>query len=279
MALSTSSTASRSGPASIRLPPIDTVFHASAPEYCEFRYFLAGIFQRALAYAVDHLILGALFLFFVLIGALSGIVVQAELGELAVHLGILAAIALCWLYFVLWEALNNGQTPGKRLMGIRVISERGTPISWSQAILRNFLRLADMFPYYQSVGSVALLPFYGLGFLACFSSAHCQRLGDLAAGTVVVRTEKRHEFQQSSLELATLEPLLAAFPKIDGLTRGQTRALVHYIHRRHTFSAPRREELAQPFVVFLAQRFSLPASSSADQTLQLCYLKIFGADR
>lgn len=261
------------------LPPLDTVFHAVAPEYAEFRYFLAGIFQRALAYAVDHLILVALFLFFLLVGALSGVAVQDELGELAVHLGILAAITLSWLYFVLWEALCNGQTPGKRLMGIRVISERGTPLSWSQAILRNFLRLADMYPYYQSIGSVALLPFYGLGFLACFSSAHCQRLGDLAAGTVVVRTEKRRAFEHSSLALDTLEPLLAGFPKINGLTRAQTRALVHYIHRRPTFSESRREELARPFVDFLTQRFALPATHSADQTMQLCYLKIFGADR
>ncbi len=89
-------------------------------------------------------------------------------------------------YFVFFETLWSGQTPGKRWMGLRVICDDGRPVTFFQAMVRNLIRLVDIMPV------AAVAPSYFVGILSIFISAKNRRLGDLAAGTVVVR-ERRWE--------------------------------------------------------------------------------------
>ncbi len=96
---------------------------------------------------------------------------------------------LSWFYGGLFETFWNGQTPGKRLLHLRVLTVDGEPISAWQAILRNILRAADALPIVAWPGTdprAAFLPLYMTGLLACLCSRRFQRLGDLVAGTMVV---------------------------------------------------------------------------------------------
>src|SRR5690606_7330784 len=89
---------------------------------------------------------------------------------------LLGILVLFYGYFLLFEALDHGRTPGKRLVGLRVISDDGRPMAVQQAVVRNLVRVVDSLP-----GG------YGIGIVAALLSPRAQRLGDMAAGTVVVR--------------------------------------------------------------------------------------------
>src|SRR5262249_33255826 len=87
----------------------------------------------------------------------------------------LVAFAFLWGYYIFFEMAWNGQSPGKRWVGLRVMRLDGTPLTLSESIIRNLVRLVDFLPAY-----------YGVGVVAMFISSQSRRLGDLAAGTVVV---------------------------------------------------------------------------------------------
>lgn len=132
----------------------------------DFAYDLAGPGQRALAWLVDGSIITILMFGAAITAALIGI--QAWF--------FVTAFVLQTCYFILLEALMHGQTPGKKVFGIRVLDARGFRISFMQSALRNILRFADSLPFCYLVGGIVTL-FNRRGL----------RLGDLAAGTIVVR--------------------------------------------------------------------------------------------
>ena len=153
------------------------------PEQVALEFSLASIGSRFLALALDTLIQGicAAILFLLAIfavgfaTALAGLVMPGEPGP-----WILGALILGWFilyagYFDIFEAVWNGQTPGKRVVGLRVIHESGRPVSLYEAVLRNVVRIADQMP-----------GIYAVGIIAVFVTERSQRLGDLAAATVVV---------------------------------------------------------------------------------------------
>jgi uncharacterized RDD family membrane protein YckC len=144
-------------------------------EKVPFRYRVAGIGSRFLAWLVDAVII-------VLIGFI-GVCLATWLEALRFGVGHaimeLWLFALSWLYFLLFEWLWRGQTPGKRLLGIRAIQWRGTSISFFQSAARNTVRFVDALPF-----------FYAAGFLVMACNREQRRLGDLAAGTLVVHVER-----------------------------------------------------------------------------------------
>ncbi len=146
------------------------------PEKAIVSYRLANVGSRAIAHTIDWILIWAAnFGVAMGIGLLAGI--DQAFGGL-----MLISMYLGWmLYFILFEGLWNGQTLGKRLMGIRVRMVDGTPITFVAAAGRNLLRFADFVP----AG-------YLLGIIAIFTNPKSQRLGDLAAGTIVV-IERRGE--------------------------------------------------------------------------------------
>jgi uncharacterized RDD family membrane protein YckC len=142
------------------------------PERVFFRYELAGPMERVAAFVVDALLMGALFL---LAAYLLG-----PAGRFGMPLLFVAFFLIQWGYFLFFEWRWNGSTPGKRLLGIRVIQSAGVRCSFERLALRNFLRVVDSQPF-----------LYGLGGLVMLLHPRGQRLGDLAAGTVCVRVPPR----------------------------------------------------------------------------------------
>lgn len=140
---------------------------------------LAGIGSRFIALLVDYLIwgTGAFLLFLVIIFLLPAVHtfnrVSAQWAEAIVTF---VFFLLNWGYFTLFEAFWNGRTPGKRVAKIRVIQRSGRSIGLVESMARNLVRYVDQLPF-----------FYAVGVIAMFVTKQHQRLGDLAAGTLVVR--------------------------------------------------------------------------------------------
>jgi uncharacterized RDD family membrane protein YckC len=161
------------------MDPIRDQLNIDTPELVAIEMPLAGIGSRFIAILVDYLIWGAAF--FLLI-ALAAIVIPAVrvFGEVsanwAVGIFFLIVFLLQWGYFALFEAFGNGRTPGKRVARIRVIHQSGRGISFFESLARNLVRFVDYLP-----------GFYAVGVVAIFVSRRHQRLGDMVAGTLVVR--------------------------------------------------------------------------------------------
>ncbi len=140
---------------------------------------VAGIGSRFIAILVDSLILGgALFLVFILSAVILPALGLFGLTSASWGAGIFFLIyfLLVWGYFALFEAFGHGQTPGKHVAKIRVIHQSGRGITFFESLARNLVRYADFLPF-----------FYGVGIAAMFMSRRSQRLGDMVAGTLVVR--------------------------------------------------------------------------------------------
>lgn len=145
------------------------------PEQIELAYDLAGIGSRFLAAIVDSALiaLAELALFFAL-AQIAGAMEFAE--SVLIAIGAALGFAILWGYYIAFELTWNGQSPGKRLIGLRVVSEGGRPITVTGSIIRNLIRIVDFLPF-----------LYGIGVIAMFIDGRARRLGDLAAGTLVVR--------------------------------------------------------------------------------------------
>ncbi|MGC9223953.1 MAG: RDD family protein [Terracidiphilus sp.] len=161
------------------MEPIGNQLNIETPELVAIELPLAGIGSRFIAILVDSLILGGAFillgiLFVFIVASLSA----AGLNSATWGIGILILIffLLNWGYFALFEAFNNGRTPGKRVAKIRVIHQSGRGISFLEALGRNLVRFVDYLP-----------GFYGVGIVVIFLNKRSQRLGDMVAGTLVVR--------------------------------------------------------------------------------------------
>jgi uncharacterized RDD family membrane protein YckC len=150
----------------------------ATPERVAFEYTVAGLGSRFMAHAID--VLGLVVVFIVL--SVLSIFLGSALGNgnLAVLIWLLVSFLLFVLYFPILEGLWNGQTLGKRLMRIRVLGDRGEPVTVTQVTIRNLVRLVDFLPV-----------LYGVGITTLFVQGGSKRLGDFAAGTVVVRDRDR----------------------------------------------------------------------------------------
>ncbi len=155
------------------------------PESVEFVYELAGLGSRMLAVLVDHLILLAmLFVAWVVMLFVGALTLGIGFG-----LGFIVAFLIYFGYFTLYEWRWNGQTPGKRLLDLRVIDDRGINIDLFQSVIRNLFRAIDLMPALFNADFV-VWGFYGIGGLSALLSRRGKRLGDWAAGTLVVRTRR-----------------------------------------------------------------------------------------
>lgn len=150
----------------MRPPPVVT------PEAVPLDLELAGVGSRFAALLIDLLILGALVFGLIIGAALSGAI--ESLTAVAVFAALM--LALVWAYPVAWESLWRGRSPGKAALGLRVVTADGAPVGFRHAALRSTLGLVD---FWLSSGAVAVI--------AAFASTRNQRLGDMVAGTVVLR--------------------------------------------------------------------------------------------
>ncbi|KAA3662195.1 MAG: RDD family protein [Chloroflexi bacterium] len=164
------------------MPSIDEILNIDTPENVIFGYEVVGIGSRFIAALVDTLIIGIIQGILYL---LMGLIISFDFDFMGDNSTvIIAALTLMnflflWGYYIFFEMQWNGRTPGKQLAGLRVIRQDGTPITLPESIIRNLVRLVDFLP----VG-------YGVGIVTMFIDSNARRLGDMAAGTIVIREQE-----------------------------------------------------------------------------------------
>ena len=203
------------------------------PEHVSLEYELAGIGSRALAAVADTLLIAVLL---VTVAFLTGDAF-AGLGVFGAIAGTVLGFLLFWGYFTLFEAFRAGQTPGKRWLGIRVVSDTGHALSFGAAAVRNLVRAADLFP-----------PPYLLGGILVAVHPRAKRLGDIVAGTVVIRDRPVESFAESEPPERDGARLIGA-PE---LRDEEFRVLAGYIERGPSLVPAARAQ----FAARLAARFA-----------------------
>ncbi|MFJ4195125.1 RDD family protein [Pseudomonas sp. NPDC089534] len=199
------------------VPPLDTRHQVETPEGIDLPLRPAGLMVRAVAFAIDLALRGAM------LGVLF--LALAALGRLGMGLGSLLLFGVSWWYMVLFEVLRQGRSPGKQWMGLRVVHDDGTPVGWPASLLRNLLRFVDLMPFG-----------YFLGALSCLQHPTFKRLGDIAAGTLVVYAERPPHRPQ----LPDAQPRRCPLP----LTLSEQRAVLGFAERQGELSPARVDELA-----------------------------------
>jgi uncharacterized RDD family membrane protein YckC len=197
---------------------LDTTRRVATPEGIELTLRLAGPVPRAMAWAIDLAIRVAILMLVATVVLQFG---QAGLGVL-----LLAAFAVEWLLPAWFEASWRGQTPGKRAMGLAVLNDDGTPVRWPGALTRNLLRAVDFLPI-----------LYGTGLLVMLASRDFKRLGDLAAGTVVV-------YQAEKTRVGDIPRAAPVAPPVQ-LSLDEQRAVLDLAERSTALTQERLEELAE----------------------------------
>lgn len=249
------------------------------PENIAFQYEAAGPFRRLPAFLIDFAIR-----FAIMIGVAN---VLSVLDFLVTGLGsmliLLIFFVLSWFYGGLFETYWNGQTPGKRLMGIRVLTKDGQPINGLQAVMRNIFRFVDMMPLvplsFLDFPPIPIVPTFLVGLITPMLNQRFQRVGDLVVGTVVVIETKGWLFGVAKLEDPRARQLAEYIPPNYEVPRSLARALATYVERRRFFSIARRREIAKHLGVPLLIQFNLPMDTSHDLLLCALYYRAFIAGR
>lgn len=228
------------------------------PEQIALEFHLATIGSRFLALAADTVVqvLAA--------AALLAVAISVRLLTGPFWPGapawVFAAVILGWFtlyygYFALFETLWNGQTPGKRLMGLRVIHTSGRPLSAYEAILRNIVRIVDQMP-----------GIYAVGMVAVFLSERSQRLGDLAASSVVVH-ERLSEGEARAVEVREHDP---AGPRhgANRLPEAELLVVETFLRRRHELDGWARVANAERIARRLRDKLGLEHTGRNEEFLE-----------
>jgi len=212
------------------------------PEHVVVELELAGLGSRMAAGVVDGLVVAGIEMVLGLALAVAGARLGTGVAGWLIAVGILLSFLAFWGYFVLFEALNGGRTPGKRYAGIRVIMDTGHPVTFGAAAVRNLLRVVDAQPV------VAHL--VGAGFVLLHPQH--KRLGDLVAGTIVVRDRPAEVPAVRSAQIPAAGGVEVGAPE---LADAEYRLLSRLIDRLDSLDAARRVRLAGDLAARLAERF------------------------
>jgi len=236
----------------------ETSVRIPTPEQLYLEYPLAGLGRRALAALIDLLILGAggfvllvaSSIFLVALGAAVSGSPSAEGWFLALLLAYIFLLVVApLLYFGLFEYYWSGQTPGKKAANIRIMRMNGLAVDRTSIVLRNLIRLVDFLPSW-----------YLIGIWAVLLTRHQQRLGDLAAGTIVVAVPPAASREAVDLGTAGLSAVSSAGARFFGKREEEQRRLVEgFLVRRDQLEPPHRELLARDLLAELG----LPAEGAA----------------
>ncbi len=226
------------------VPKLDTLQSIELAEGVQILLRPAGPLPRAWALLADMLLVAV----FVVVEFLIIMLVSQIVGIMAgVGVWLLLVFMTYWGYFVLFEVLRKGQTPGKKMMGLRVVCTSGERVGWGASFLRNLVRFGDMMPLLpQWQLWVLAVGFYFFGVASCLITQRFQRLGDLVADTVVVYV--REEFLDVTAALrASVTP--SAPPMV--LTREEQQAFIQFSERASTWSDSRKMEMIEPLAPLL----------------------------
>jgi uncharacterized RDD family membrane protein YckC len=216
------------------------------PEQIPLEFPLAGIGSRFLAAALDSLIQLIVTLFMVIVGmvVMAGLfAVSSDVGLWGMGLFLIAIFVLQFGYFAVFEAVWNGQTPGKRFVHLRVIKDSGRPITTYEAVTRNLLRVVDS------------VPAYGVGIISMLVSAKNKRLGDYVAGTVVV-----HEKPLADQAKVSWNPAETSTPTgydVGQLTQEEFQLIETFLLRREQLALEVRYKMARQITDRLAEKLQI----------------------
>lgn len=228
---------------------MDRDIDVRTPESVAFRYELAGLGSRFVAVFIDLAIQIVLLLLvfwglaFAASKAPRPLPVSVQQDSWATSIAIAFIVATIFLifygYFILFEIFWNGQTPGKKLLGIRVVRDGGYPVDFGASFLRNVIRIAEQ-----------LLGFYMVAAIVSLISQENKRIGDYAAGTIVVR-EAKYVPAKAFLRDARTESATASSIVLSP----QERALIRdFLERRTGIAWNRREEIAARLAALVRPR-------------------------
>ncbi len=234
------------------------------PENIAFRFTVAGPASRLVAWLVDMVVVT----FITAVLGVVAVLVSPWLGGYVLAVYGVVSFALFLGYWIFFELRWQGRSPGKRLLGLRVVGERGLPLDFTQVVLRNILRPADFLP-----GAA------GLAALYCSLQPHHRRLGDLVAGTLVIR-ERRLRRPDAILSREVRRQLLAVGGQVSlpgQLDRTLSQAEAEFIkdlcRRRDSLLNGVRMQLFSAVAVKLGLRVEIrgPASLSDEKlVLMVC---------
>lgn len=263
---------------------LDCHVRVVTPENIAFEYALAGPFQRLPAFAFDFAIRAAVYVgLLFLLGMFT-----AFAGIGGVFVSVAATIlffVLSWFYGIYFESRFNGRTLGKMLFKLRVISTDGRPINGTQAAVRNLLRLADMGVllslqvFSTDAPPAYVIPTMSIGLVVMTLSPKLQRLGDLAAGTLVVSEAPRPtrwNLQPEDLRAYGLAELIPANYQVSS-SLAQTTAL--YMENRKRLSISRRNEVSRHLSRPLLKEFELLADTGPDLLMCALYVRTFMSEQ
>lgn len=224
------------------------------PEQVHLEFVLAGIGSRFMAALFDTLIEGAvgIFLFLVVIVSLAASPFSGKSPMWVLAIMVFVFFCLNWGYYATFEALWKGQTPGKRLAGIRVIKESGRPINAFEAIARNLVRFVDYLP-----------GFYGIGVVTMMLNRKNRRLGDFVAGTLVVHETSDRE---AAPFFNTSESSEYAYPQAAKLTLQEAELIEAFLARRLDIAPAVRQQSAHRIAEMISTRLLIAADSRPADT-------------
>jgi uncharacterized RDD family membrane protein YckC len=231
--------------------PFEDRLAIATPEGVEVELTLAGVGSRFIAAAIDFSIQ------ILLIVALS--FVLRQFGDAGFAIFTSTLFALIFFYDVLFEVLGGGRTPGKRATGLRVVASGGRPITLARSAVRNILRIIDILP-----------GFYGVGMIVIFATPRNQRIGDLVAGTYVVRDRHGDRHPKPAAVLPRVDPGPAATWDVSAVSGNDVAAVRAFLERRDALRLEARNSIAAELASRLRPRVhGVPPSVGDESFLEL----------
>jgi uncharacterized RDD family membrane protein YckC len=218
------------------------------PEQVQLEFILAGIGSRFMATVLDSLIQALLYLvLFLVLLVFSANPFTRRFPTWTLAIFIFIAFSIYWGYYAIFETLWKGQTPGKRVAGIRVIKDSGRAISAFEAIARNLMRVVDWFP-----------SLYGVGVLTMLLNNQNRRLGDFVAGTLVVHETSDRE---ANLFFNTGDKIEFVFPQAAHLTLEEADLIEAFLARRLDIPTDVRRQSGGRIASMISTRLAIPSES------------------
>jgi len=231
-------------------------YSISTPENVDLHLEIAGLGNRLLAQLLDGCIMLGVAILVLLVGVIgAAVITRTDLDSKTKGI-IYAVIAMAIIllifilqnaYFLVFEGVWHGQTPGKKLAEIRVIEQNGQPIGWSAAIIRNLMRLIDSVMF--------------LGILVILLDKNERRLGDMAAGTLVIR-ERKTEISTSHIKMVTAATADGALD-VGRVSPAEYDILVDFLRRRESLAKSYRPGVAQKLAVHFREKLNDSAGEGA----------------
>lgn len=245
---------------------MDDRYIVDTPENISVSYGVAGIGSRFLAGIIDTFVIGLIyFLLSLLVNYVDKLF--SDWSSVFVAIILIVMFLVFWGYYILFELLWNGQSLGKRAVGLRVVHTGGRPISFIGSAIRNLVRVVDFLP-----------TMYGVGVVSMFIDARSRRLGDLAAGTLVIKEERvvtlesLTENQSNAHYLMSLKPgepiPTLELQHVDQLKMAEFELIHDFLTRRTRLSSSSRARLARQLAQMVYERLQLPPNNYPEAVLE-----------